>query len=545
LANINVYLGAVANQPTFVPVANASGAVTLTMTTNDGGNTGSGGTKTDVDAVTINVTPVADAPTLVPISNKYVLLEGNTVISTGATDATVTTFDFGAGVTQANLETELGVASGYLDNRFDPTGPNVNDPGNVDVVDGKVTESHFSMKAGTTVTWDFSFTNGENLQSEIQDGYNDIVVLLVTDPSGNKQAILVDSSEAKFPALSSNGSYSYVAAASGDYTFQWLVLNAGDDYKDSSLSLSNVRFSVSGDTTRYSTPIELPILAGLTDTDGSESLSVTISGIPAGWRFDAGVNNGNGSWSFTPAQLAGLHLLPPEDYVGTVNLTVTATATETVGGDSATTSQSFSITVAETTSTYTTSTQAGQTLAGTTSNDLIRGYAGNDTVNAGDGSDIIYGGAGNDTVNGQAGHDYLYGGVGNDTITGGTGNDKLSGGAGADTFQWNLADRGTLANPARDVITDFDTANYAAGGDRLDLRDLLSGTGATTASVLDGYLDFSKQGSDTVINVRPTGAGGEMTQQIVLQGVDLTSNGTLSDQTIIQDLLTRGKLQTD
>jgi hypothetical protein len=77
------------------------------------------------------------------------------------------------------------------------------------------------------------------------------------------------------------------------------------------------------------------------------------------------------------------------------------------------------------------------------------------------------------------------------------------------------------------------------------LRDLLSGTGATTASVLDGYLDFSKQGSDTVINVRPTGAGGEMTQQIVLQGVDLTSNGTLSDQTIIQDLLTRGKLQTD
>jgi len=36
-----------------------------------------------------------------------------------------------------------------------------------------------------------------------------------------------------------------------------------------------------------------------------------------------------------------------------------------------------------------------------------------------------------------------------------------------------------------------------------------------------------------------------MTQQIVLQGVDLTSNGTLSDQAIIQDLLTKGKLQTD
>jgi Ca2+-binding RTX toxin-like protein len=401
------------------------------------------------------------------------------------------------------------------------------------------------MKAGTTVTWDYSFTNGENLQNEIQGGYNDIVVLLVTDPSGNKQAILVDSSEAKFPALTSNASYSYTAAASGDYTFQWLVLNAGDDYKDSSLALSNVRFSVSGDATRYSTPIELPVLAGLTDTDGSETLSVMISGIPAGWRFDAGINNGNGSWSFTPAQLAGLHLLPPEDYVGTVNLTVTATATESVGGASATTSQNFSITVAETTNTFTTSTQAGQTLAGTASNDLVRGYAGNDTVNAGDGSDIVYGGAGNDTINGQGGHDYLYGGVGSDTISGGAGNDSLSGGAGADTFAWSFADRGTLAAPARDVIADFDIANYATGGDRLDLRDILQGTGATSATALDAFLDFSKQGSDTVINVRPTGAAGDVTQQIVLQGVDLTSNGTLSDQTIIQDLLTRGKLQTD
>jgi hypothetical protein len=102
-----------------------------------------------------------------------------------------------------------------------------------------------------------------------------------------------------------------------------------------------------------------------------------------------------------------------------------------------------------------------------------------------------------------------------------------------------------LAAPARDVITDFDPASYGSGGDRLDLRDILQGS-ATTAATLDGYLDFSRQGSDTVINIRPTGAGGEMTQQIVLQGVDLTQGGTLTtDQAIISDLLTKGKLQTD
>ena len=91
----------------------------------------------------------------------------------------------------------------------------------------------------------------------------------------------------------------------------------------------------------------------------------------------------------------------------------------------------------------------------------------------------------------------------------------------------SFADRGTLANPARDVITDFSTGTYASGGDRLDLRDILQVETATAAK-LDEYLDFSKQGSDTVINVRPTGAGGEMTQQIVLQGVDLTQGGALT-----------------
>jgi hypothetical protein len=40
-----------------------NGAVTLTMTTGDGGNTGSGGARSDVDTVVINVAPVNDTPT--------------------------------------------------------------------------------------------------------------------------------------------------------------------------------------------------------------------------------------------------------------------------------------------------------------------------------------------------------------------------------------------------------------------------------------------------------------------------------------------------
>lgn len=182
--------------------------------------------------------------------------------------------------------------------------------------------------------------------------------------------------------------------------------------------------------------------------------------------------------------------------------------------------------------------------AGSTANSFLGG-SGNNNYTGTAGNDFISGGDGSDTLSGGAGSDVVTGGAGADTLAGGSSSDTLTGGAGADTFVWSFADCGTLAAPARDVITDFNMASYASGGDRLDLRDILQGTGATTATVLDGFLDFSRQGSDTVINVRATGAAGDVTQQIVLQGVDLTSNGTLNDQQIIQDLLTRGKLQTD
>jgi large repetitive protein len=60
LSAINTFLGVSA--PLYTPVANASGAVTLTMVTSDGGNTGSGGTLSDTDTSTITVNAVNDAP---------------------------------------------------------------------------------------------------------------------------------------------------------------------------------------------------------------------------------------------------------------------------------------------------------------------------------------------------------------------------------------------------------------------------------------------------------------------------------------------------
>ncbi|MFT3736278.1 MAG: Calx-beta domain-containing protein [Rhodocyclaceae bacterium] len=202
------------------------------------------------------------------------------------------------------------------------------------------------------------------------------------------------------------------------------------------------------------------------------------------------------------------------------------------------------------------------TLTGSGINDQLYGLGGNDTISGGAGHDLLSGGAGNDSLSGGDGDDKLFGGTGNDTLDGGNGNDRLTGGggndimtggAGADTFVWSLADRGAVGTPAVDTIQSFDNATAAAGGDVLDLRDLLQGEShiGTNTGTLGNYLHFESSGGNTTIQISSSGGFtsgynvAAVDQSIVLQGVDLTSGGTLNDQTIIQNLLTQGKLQTD
>ncbi|MBF0295413.1 MAG: hypothetical protein HQL96_09510 [Magnetococcales bacterium] len=83
--------------------------------------------------------------------------------------------------------------------------------------------------------------------------------------------------------------------------------------------------------------IPLSISSALVDTDGSESLTVMIAGVPAGATLSVGTDNGDGSWSLTPDQLTGLTLTPPPDSDQPFSLTISAIATEAHGGDSSTT----------------------------------------------------------------------------------------------------------------------------------------------------------------------------------------------------------------
>jgi hypothetical protein len=99
-----------------------------------------------------------------------------------------------------------------------------------------------------------------------------------------------------------------------------------------------------------------PVLLNISASpgDATSMVSVTISGVPAGVTFSAGTNNGNGSWTFTQAQLAGLMINVPTPQSFT--LAVVATATFTSGtGNTSTASGMLPVTVQIATPTITVS----------------------------------------------------------------------------------------------------------------------------------------------------------------------------------------------
>ncbi|MGB5669509.1 MAG: cadherin domain-containing protein, partial [Sedimenticolaceae bacterium] len=176
--------------------------------------------------------------------------------------------------------------------------------------------------------------------------------------------------------------------------------------------------------------------------------------------------------------------------------------------------------------------EGDDTLLGDTGNDALQGDEGNDSLDGGMGDDTLYGGSGNDI---------LVGGDGNDLLFGNVGDDMMSGGSGADTFVWKLNEQGTPASPTVDVLSDFSISE----GDALDISDLLVDE---QANELTDYLHFEYDADNNQTVMQIDQDGGmffRATQEVVLQGVDLTGAGSLTDQQIIDTLLAGNNLITD
>ncbi|MET3374059.1 VCBS repeat-containing protein [Variovorax boronicumulans] len=307
----------------YTPQSNYHGTDSFTVTVSDG----HGGTASSI--VTVNVNAVADAP----------LLESTSIgvdVAQHLSGKPITT----NAKTQAELEKLVGLNAGALDN-FAPPAGSINHPGNVNVMNGDLDTLQCHVSAGSEMVFFWDFSNGEDTAGEITAGANDIVALVVTAPGGEKQVIQITSSEQMGVGVSGKGTYTYSASVSGDFRFDWLVLNGGDTKKDSSLRVTS-QVNVGGEF--YGSIIDVVLQTSLVDIDGSETLSIRISNVPVGAAFTAGKRNEDGSWTFTQSQLAGLQFLAPASYKGELlKLVVTATATEIDGESTASTTSALNI----------------------------------------------------------------------------------------------------------------------------------------------------------------------------------------------------------
>jgi hypothetical protein len=153
-------------------------------------------------------------------------------------------------------------------------------------------------------------------------------------------------------------------------------------------------------------PAVVDVAANLTDMDGSESLKVTISGIPTGVTITDGRGHSS-RLGDTNVDVSGwdLHALTVVKSNGTGDVALTVTATSTEAGDPAhPASVSQTITLKDVGALPALAANAAPAKLGTTGNDVMTGGSGND---------LLAGGGGNDT------YQFAHGG-GQDTIVNGT-----------------------------------------------------------------------------------------------------------------------------
>ena len=487
LADINAYLADTATQPSYIPVADDSGSVTLTMTSNDGGNTGAGGALTDSDNITITINPVADA---VPGSDVSLVI-GTPVVNTinlssgssGLAGLSSYTLQNGITLSTGNPNTpfswtngsKLAITSGGGDNRIEgsdaitmtfPSGMQYMAMGLKNASDdsllvrsrlevGDLTSGNLS---GTITSTGGSFSSSSlkvNLVLEVVNGGTTSTVTLVAtvNPGGTwsvsyngvsgtitKATVESYIDGSKFNQ-GGNGSANFTYSISSDMQSMSISQDTSNTYSQSNngFQIDYIALDASPTgLTSYTYPVDL--YAVVQDTIGTAEAftGLALSDLPAGTTLS--VVRADGSYQEITPNAQGEYDLSA--YTALLNTPTTTSGTDKL----------YLVTVEA----------------------LPSGFVPTLTVEVSDGGSssakTIIGGSASSTLTGGAGNDYIDGGAGNDFLIGGEGDDILLGGSGADTFVWQAGHSGN------DVIKDFNSS----AGDRIDLRDLLQGEESTS-----------------------------------------------------------------
>lgn len=308
---------------------------------------------------------------------------------------------------------------------------------------------------------------------------------------------------------------------------------------------SDVIVGTDGDDILYSSApadatyeVPLDIKASLGDLDGSENLTIIVSGVPEGATLSAGQQIGEGQWQLSAADVEGLTMTLPSPTDTT--LTVTATASEQ-NGSSASTSSVIEVTF---------ETAGSDGIEGGDVVDILRGGGGDDVMYGGDGFDYVdystadngvhvsladgvASGDGNDSftniegIIGSGYSDTLIGDGGNNIIYDGAGSDSVSAGAGDDII----------------VATADGDHDHYRGGSGIDIVDYSNAQGAITVDLGNGLVRGAS-GKDNLYDIE--GVIGGSGNDTLLGGNDADIlNGGAGDDTLRggrgADLLTGGE----
>ena len=396
----------------FVPDANESGV-------NGYGGTGVGNNQADyaqikfqptdgqllgnTGTIKIDITPVADAPTL--------SVADNSVKSTGLIKEVWTGLSgLGTDGSGANSTTLKNVIDGAGKPNTSGTVNNVQSDGSVTAGTASKTSGLIYLEAGKTYT--FSGTGDDSLLVTIG---GKSVASTTWGAGGNLNGSFTPTTSGYYTLdiyhhnqsgpgsydvnLSVNGSTPIDLSSAGVpiYTGVQDLVNAGVTVSD--LHGSNGEGYYDGyklNTGAEGTTVKLSsISTALTDTDGSETLSIKISGAPVGSVLSDGAGHSftvtatSSDANVTGWNLGTLTVTPPTYYNGQFNLTVTSTSTEQVGG-SASTTATIPVTVVPAVYNSIVATSADDTVTGTDGNDIMVADIGGLTVVPGTNYNIAF-----------------------------------------------------------------------------------------------------------------------------------------------------------
>ncbi|WP_348943970.1 retention module-containing protein [Chitinibacter sp. FCG-7] len=394
-------------------------------------------------------------------------------------------------------------------------------------VDGLVTKTFFEVTVNSDGTYSFNLVNPAPTQ--IITTPNLFSVLTPTDLDGNgstEAAVVADSNFGGAFKLVLTGSANDGASYGGSTLLNKSATDIGvngnsiQESQNERLKLDVVRNSGFENVTLDALTINVSSTGSLSSGDKVD-LKVTYADASSSTLQVTYDNSGKLVFDIDSSKIVDyVELIPVTNNVTLKVIGITVGYTETIDPDD--NLLNFSLTGIDA--------DNDSAVANFTVN-LMSGTSGNDTLTFGSGNDQISAGAGNDSI---------FANAGNDILNGGAGNDILNGGTGSDTFVF----ASTPTANGIDTIQNFTVNTIAAGGDVLDITDLLSGAGISAASFNATEGAFLQFVSDGLGNTKvmfdangDTGGHGDAVQVATLSGIADPSS-------LLNTLLDNGEIKT-